>query len=243
MTVGHPKRLDAPEDFCQAAEELGIAFDPGDLERLGLFLGLVLDANRRFNLTAITKPDEAWCKHVLDSLTLLPYVIAAGAKRVIDVGSGAGLPGIPLAITMPQVHFRLLEATGKKAAFLEGLISGLALSNVEVINERAETIGHDHRNHRERYDLVVARAVGRMAVLLELTTPLVRVGGHVLAIKGRKAPQEIVEAKQALARLRCRVVEATRTRTGTIVSIEKTGHTPAGYPRRPGEPRRAPLGG
>ncbi len=242
MTVGHPKRLDAPEDFCREAEELGIAFDPGDLERLGLFLGLVLDANRRFNLTAITKPDEAWPKHILDSLTLLPYVIAAGAERVIDVGSGAGLPGIPLAITMPQVRFGLLEATRKKAAFLEGLISVLELSNVEVINERAETIGHDHHHHRERYDLVVARAVGRMAVLLELATPLARVGGHVLAIKGRKAPQEIVEAKQALARLRCRVVGTTRTRTGTIVSIKKIGHTPSNYPRRPGEPRRAPLG-
>ncbi len=242
MTLGHTKRIEAPEDFCREAEELGIAFDPGDLERLGLFLGRVLDANKRFNLTAITRPDEAWRKHILDSLTLLPYVIAAGAERVIDVGSGAGLPGIPLAITMPEVRFGLLEATGKKAAFLDRLMGALELSNVEVINERAETIGRDRRHHRERYDLVVARAVGRMAVLLELATPLVRVGGHVLAIKGRKAPQEIVEAKQALVLLRCRVVGTTRTRTGTIVSIEKTGHTPPGFPRRPGEPRRAPLG-
>ncbi|MCH8344686.1 MAG: 16S rRNA (guanine(527)-N(7))-methyltransferase RsmG [Planctomycetes bacterium] len=235
------KSLRSPDSFRRAAEAFGLDFEGGDLERLGSYLAMLLEANTCFNLTAITDPDGAWIKHIFDSLTLLPYIASAQATRVIDVGSGGGLPGVPLAIAIPAVQFTLLEATGKKADFLGDVAGTLGLPNVEVINDRAETLGHDP-HHREHYDVVVARAVGRLATLLELTVPLAGVGGHVLTIKGRKATQEISDAKQALHRLHCAVVETSRTPTGTIVVIKKLRRTPNRYPRRPGEPKRSPLG-
>lgn len=232
-----------PETFIEQAAALGIVFEAGDVERLGRFLSLLLEANRRFNLTAITDLQEAWPRHVLNSLGLVPYLAQTVAERVIDVGSGGGLPGLPLAIAMPQVAFCLLEATGKKARFLEETARALGLTNVSVVNDRAETVGQDRAHHREHYDAVVARAVGGLAVLLELTVPLARVGGHVLAIKGKRAECEIAEAKQALHLLHAQIVAADRTPTGTVIVIQKRRATPKRYPRRPGEPKRAPLGG
>ncbi len=233
--------LRPPDSFRSEADAFGLAFDGGDFEQLGSYLAMLLEANTRFNLTAITDPDGAWIKHIFDSLTLLGYIASAEATRVIDVGSGGGLPGVPLAIAMPAVQFTLLEATGKKADFLGDVAGTLGLSNVEVINDRAETLGRDP-HHREHYDVVVARAVGRLATLLELTVPLTKLGGHVLTIKGRKATEEISDAKQALHLLHCQVVDTAHTPTGTIVVIKKLSGTAKRYPRRPGEPKRAPLG-
>jgi 16S rRNA (guanine527-N7)-methyltransferase len=230
-----------PDTFVQQLESLGIVLEPGEPEKLATFLDLLLEANTRFNLTAITDRDEAWQRHIFDSLTLMPFLGQAGAKRVIDIGSGGGMPGIPLAIVMPSVAFTLVEATGKKAEFLREAAERLALTNVAVINERAETIGQDHKAHREQYDAVIARAVGKLSVLLELTVAFAKVGGHVLAIKGERAQDEIAEAKRALHTLHCEVVNTHRTPTGTIVVIEKLRNTPRMYPRRPGEPKRSPL--
>jgi 16S rRNA (guanine527-N7)-methyltransferase len=230
-----------PAAFLEAAERLGLLFEPGDLERLGRYLELLLEANERFNLTAVKDPDEAWMRHVLDSLTLLPYLATLDTGRVIDVGSGGGLPGLPLAVGLPDLHFTLLEATGKKANFLAETAAALDLDNVRVVSDRAETIGRDRADHRERYDAVVARAVGKLAVLLELAVPLVKVEGYVLAIKGQAAADEVKAARNALHRLHARVNDLLQTPTGTVVVIEKLRSTPKLYPRRPGEPKRAPL--
>lgn len=228
-------------EFLAAAEALGLAFDPGDLERLERYLGLLLEANQRFNLTAVIDPAQAWMRHLLDALTLVPILESCEAERVIDVGSGGGVPGIPLAIVRPSMAMTLLEATGKKAAFLEATAQALGLDNVTVLRERAETAGQDHRRWREQFDAVLARAVGPLPTLLELTLPLAKVGGLVLAIKGEKAPQEIEAAKQALHALHARVIESLRTPTGTIVVVEKERKTPRLYPRAAGEPKRKPL--
>lgn len=230
-----------PDTFLPRAESLGLAFEPGDLDRLARYLDLLLLANERFNLTAITDPSQAWTRHILDSLTLAPLIASADAKSVIDVGSGGGLPGIPLAITLRDVQFTLVEATGKKARFLEETIAALGLVNARVVNDRAETIGQDHHHHREQYDIVLARAVGRLPVLLELTVPLAKVGGLVLAMKGVQARQEIEEAKQALHLLHAHVIDVREAETGVIVVIEKQRKTPRVYPRAPGDPKRAPL--
>lgn len=245
-----------PQSFLAQAKSLNIAFDPGDLEKLGRYIALLLDANTRFNLTAITKPEEVWTRHILDSLTLVPLIESSGAGvsplqpnggtgvspvQVIDIGSGGGLPGIPLAIVLPHIRFTLLEATGKKARFLQDTAQQLGLNNVTVICDRAETVGQDHKQFRELFDIVIARAVGKLPVLLELTVPFAKVGGHVLAMKGEKASEEIIEAKQALYLLHAQVVERISAATGTIVVIEKQRKTPRIYPRRPGEPKRAPL--
>ncbi|HRP62829.1 MAG TPA: 16S rRNA (guanine(527)-N(7))-methyltransferase RsmG [Phycisphaerales bacterium] len=230
-----------PPIFLEHAAALSIAFEPGDLDRLGVFLDLLLEANTRFNLTTVTDPAEAWIRHILDSLSLLSVIASAEPKTIMDVGSGGGLPGIPLAIVLPHVQFTLLEATGKKATFLQEVVHEMGLTNVQVVNDRAETVGCDREHYREKYDMVTSRAVGRLAVLLELTSPFARAGGHVVAIKGEKAQEEIEEAKGALHRLHCQVAETIRTATNTIVVIEKLRPTPKMYPRRPGEPKRVPL--
>jgi len=233
--------LSPPDRFRRRAAAQDIEFEPGDLERLGLFLALLLEANRTMNLTGITDPEQVWDRHVLDALALLPMLVSCDAERVIDIGSGGGVPGLPLAIVLPQLQFTLLEATGKKAQFLEQAADRLELSNVHVLSERAETAGRDRQHHREMYDAATVRAVGHLSVVAELAVPLVRVGGFVFAVKGEKAPQEVVEAKQALHLLHARVTQQVRSDTGTIVAIEKLRRTPKLYPRKPGEPKRAPL--
>lgn len=230
-----------PPDVVAALAAQGIELEAGDAERLRGYLRALLEANQRFNLTAVTDAAEAWVRHVQDSLTLVPFLASAGAKRVIDVGSGGGLPGLPLAVAMPDLEFTLLESTGKKAAFLSDTARALGCANVRVVNERAEVAGQDHHVHRAKYDVAVSRAVGRLNVLAELTVPFVREGGSVLCIKGAQAPEEVAEAKQALYRLHAQVADLVRTPTGTVVVIEKVRATPRSYPRSPGEPKRRPL--
>lgn len=234
--------LKPPREFFKVIESLELEFDPGDLERLGLYLALLLETNRQFNLTGITDPDEAWVRHIADSLALVPFIAGADAARVIDIGSGGGVPGLPLAIALPEAQFTLVESTGKKASFLEATVQRLGLLNVAVINDRAETLGQDLHRHREQYDFAIARALGKLPVLLELTVPFVKIEGLVLAIKGEQAATEIENAKQALYQLHCHVVDTVRTDTGTICVIQKQRKTPRLYPRKPGEPKRMPLG-
>lgn len=253
--------LVAPGAFLEAAQTFGIEFEPGDVERLGRFLAMLLAANQRANLTSITDPDEAWRKHILDSLTLMPVLaeLPEGGK-IIDVGTGGGLPGLPLAITMPHLKFTLLEATGKKVEFLTQAIAALGLANARALQGRAEELGQDRgqrdkaggrgEGHRERYDAAIARAVGPLSVLLELAVPLAKApdfetgepSGVLAFIKGEKAEAELLEAAEAIKQLRA-VHEATiPTPTGRIVVMTKAGQTPRTYPRGDGEPKRAPIG-
>jgi 16S rRNA (guanine527-N7)-methyltransferase len=228
-------------EFLEAAADFGIAFEDQDLPRLARYLGLLLDANTRFNLTAITDPGEAWMRHIFDSLTLLgPLSELPEGALVADVGSGGGAPAIPLAIVMPGARFTLIESTGKKAQFLRETIAALALRNAAVIDKRAEEAGQE-RATRERFDAVTARAVGRINVVAELCAPLAKVGGVVLLIKGAKAQEELDEAQTALHRLHLAPAGIIQTPTGRIVAREKQRPTPRMYPRRPGEPKRDPL--
>ncbi len=251
--------------FHEALTRLGVACDPAEITLLGRYLAFLRQANERFNVTAITDEPSMWIRHVADSLSLLPVIASLqdaedaepGADAdaaslpphppgtpwtLLDVGTGGGLPGIPLAICLPDVQVTLLEATGKKVRFLEAAVAALGLGNVRVVQGRAEDLGRDRVQHRERYDVVCSRAVGLLATLVELTVPFARVGGMVLAIKGERAAEEVVEAKQALYALHAHALESIRTETGTIVPIRKMRITPKIYPRRPGEPKRVPLG-
>ncbi len=220
---------------------------------------MLLEANKAFNLTAIRDPDEAWSRHILDSLTLLgvlaeikaPEGEGGASVRIIDVGTGGGLPGIPLAIVRPDVSVTLLDATAKKCAFLEHVTREMGLTNVEVVCARAEVAGQDRGErtatgrvggHRDAYDLVAARAVGRVATLSELTAGLARVGGLIALIKGEKAAEELEEARGALHLLHLAHAGTVQTGTGRIVVLEKLRATPKSYPRRDGEAKRAPLG-
>lgn len=230
------------EEFLRACAEGGIEFEPGEIEKLGTFLALLLDANQSINLTAITEPAEMWTRHIFDSLTLLPMLseLPDGA-HVADLGSGGGAPAIPLAIVMPAQKFTLVEATGKKAAFLTDVAAALGLENIGVVADRAETVGQDRRGHRAKYDCVTARALGRLAVVVELAAPLLKVGGVGLFIKGAQAEEELREAQGAMKTLALSLAGVHQTPTGRVIALEKTAPTARTYPRRPGEPARSPL--
>jgi 16S rRNA (guanine527-N7)-methyltransferase len=259
-----PKRVDVvvapastpiapPDDFVARASAIGVEFEPGDLDRLGKYLAELLNANEAVNLTAVKEPAEAWTRHILDSLTLMaPLADLPDGSMIIDVGSGGGLPGIPLAICCPQFSFTLLEATGKKAQFLRQVIQHLQISNARVLEARAETAAHDRgtRDHagarsngqRESYDAAIARAVGRLATLAELVVPFVKINGRALLIKGKAADEELTEATEALRMLNAVHIATLDTPTGRIVALEKRVATPKLYPRADGEPKRSPLG-
>lgn len=217
------------------------------LGTLSRYLDRLLDANRHFNLTGIRQLDEAWQRHVIDSLTLLAFLedVAADAK-LIDVGSGGGVPGIPVAVARPDLHVTLLEATGKKAAFCQQCVDELPLPNVRVIPQRAESIGQQH-GHRQAYDVAVCRAIGSMRELLEYTLPMLRVGGRLLAMKGPKAKDELEQSADAMAILGggdLGVYDAYPSgfeQGSVIVVITKASATPRQYPRTPGTARRLPL--
>ncbi len=210
------------------------------------YAALLLEWNAHTNLTAITDPLEIEVKHFLDSLTLLRAMRPAAGTRVVDVGSGAGFPGVPLKIVFPHISLTLVEATGKKAAFLEHLARELKLRDVKVVNCRAEECGQDAA-HRERYDLALARAVAAMPTLVEYLLPLCRVGGQCVAYKGEHAPQEAAQAENALRVLGGRLRQLVPVElpgvaeTRYLVVIDKTAATPDKYPRRPGVPAKRPL--
>lgn len=229
-----------------------MGFDEPELLSLGRFLAMLMHANTRMNLTSVREADEAWDKHIFDSLTLIPLLAELDDNStIIDIGSGGGLPGIPLAIALPNLRFTLMDATKKKCDYLEQVASALGLSNVRVICSRAESLGQDRGEktatgradaHREHYDIAMARGVGQIPMLAEITVPLVKIGGLVLMTKGQRAEEELTDAKQALHLLHAAHAGTVETPTGRVVVIEKLRRTPRDYPRRDGEPKRAPLG-
>jgi 16S rRNA (guanine527-N7)-methyltransferase len=231
-----------PDDFLSRADQAGISFEPGDVERLGFYLGYLLDANERMNLTGIRDAGEAWTRHILDALTLLaPLSELADGAAIVDIGSGGGVPGIPLAIVLPGVRFSLLEATTKKAHFLTQVAAKLDLGNVEVLNDRAEQAAAEGSIHRARFDAVVARAVGPLRVVAELAVPFGKVGALILLVKGERADEELSDARRALHSLHTTHAGTIETPTGRIVVLEKRRQTPRMYPRKVGDPKRSPL--
>jgi len=235
--------LSPPARFYDAIEALQLDLPATVAPACGEYLARLLEANRRFNLTAVREADEAWMRHVLDALSLVPFV--GEVKSLVDVGSGGGLPGLVLAIALPGVKVTLIEATGKKARFLESTAQAMGLGNVAVVAERAETVGRDAA-HREKYDAATGRAIGPLRVMLELTLPLVRVGGWVIAPKGAQAEAELREAGDALMLLGAGEVEVYDALPGVVddavaVMVQKAQPTPSEYPRRPGVPKHEPL--
>jgi 16S rRNA (guanine527-N7)-methyltransferase len=231
--------------LAAGARALGLDLTPAQLDLFARYQAILLDWNTRINLTAIAAPEDVQRKHFLDSLTCLA-VLPPGPLRLIDVGSGAGFPGLPLILARPELSVVLLEATGKKAKFLEHVVAELGLAGVRIVNARAEEAGQD-RVERERYDWAVARAVAPLPELAEYLLPLVRVGGFALAQKGRDAAAEAAGAARALKRLGGRLAEVRRVFVPglederALIVVEKVTPTPKQYPRRPGEPRKNPL--
>jgi 16S rRNA (guanine527-N7)-methyltransferase len=219
---------------------------PADfMDRCERYVALLLAANTRLNLTRVTQPAEVARLHLLDALAALPLIDAWGPRRAVDLGSGGGVPGIPLALARPDVTWLLVDSVGKKAAALRSFVADLGLHNVTVAAERAETLGRDPA-HREHYDFVAARACAPLPVLAELALPLIRPGGRLLAWKGQVAGSDELARGAAAAELLGGgepSVHASLPALGdhTLVEVPKLGPTPDRFPRRPGLPARRPL--
>jgi 16S rRNA (guanine527-N7)-methyltransferase len=220
---------------------------PGFADAAQHYVALLLDANARLNLTRVVEPEAVARLHLLDALAALPFMEALAPSRAVDVGSGGGVPGIPLALARPDVRWILADSVAKKADVLRGFAETLGLRNVTVVAERAEALGQS-ATHRERHDLVTARACAALPVLAELTLPLLRRGGQLLAWQGplTAEDEEVRRGRAAVGRLGGgppRIVPSLPGLGGhTFVLVEKVSATPARYPRRPGEPSRRPLG-
>lgn len=231
--------------LTDGAHELGLDLTTEQLDRFSRLADRLIEWNARFNLTTIIEPRDIVIKHFLDSLSIM-RAIPAQAKRIIDVGAGAGLPGFPIKIARPDVSLVLVEATRKKCEFLEAMIKELKIYNVFVVNARAEDVGRDP-DHREYYDVAVARAVADLPVLAEYLLPLVKVGGVAVAQKSKKVDEEIERADTAillLGGLDAEVIPVTvpgLSDERNLVVIEKIVATPDDYPRRVGVPSKTPL--
>ncbi|MGB9612888.1 MAG: 16S rRNA (guanine(527)-N(7))-methyltransferase RsmG [Candidatus Margulisiibacteriota bacterium] len=202
-----------------------------------IYLNELLEWNKKFNLTSIVDPEEIRKKHFEDSLLLLE-VIDLSNQSVVDIGTGAGFPGIPLKIVRPEIKLTLLEATKKKVEFLKHLVSTLALQKVEVVWTRAEDYA---KEKREAFDIALSRAVARLNILSEYCLPLVKVGGIFVAYKEEKVEDEIKEAETAIEILGGKLKEVKRFPLRSLVIIDKIKPTPAKYPRRAGMAKKRPL--
>ena len=228
------------------AHDLGLKLTTEQLEAFQIYYQELMAWNQRVNLTAITDYEETQIKHFLDSLTCLLVLPGEEKLSIVDIGTGAGFPGLPLKIARPTWRLTLLESVGKKAAFLRHLVERLGLEGVAVVKGRAEEVGHDPA-HRARYDVALARAVAELPVLVEYALPLCRMGGLFVAQKGARIEEEVEGARGALEILGGRLKEIRPLRLPTLdeprhlVIVEKVAPTPERYPRRPGIPAKRPL--
>jgi len=236
--------------LIEGAGKLGIKLTTRQVKQFELYYQELIEWNKKINLTAITDYSSVQVKHFLDSLTITLALSEEEAAspdfRIVDVGTGAGFPGVPLRILFPGPRLLLVEPTTKKTAFLHHIIRILELQNVEVLNSRAEEAAHLPAC-REQYDLVLSRAVALLPTLVELTLPFCRIGGRFIAQKKGEIDQEIARAKNAISVMgggldqtkKMELDEFTDARY--LVIIDKISSTPNTYPRRPGVPKRRPL--
>ena len=228
------------ETLAAGLPGLGIAL-PENIQRdLCRFGQAVVEQNQVMNLTAITEPAQVAKLHLLDSLSLLTLEDLKH-KKMIDVGCGAGFPGVPVKIACPQVQLTLLDSLGKRMNWLSEILPALGVE-AECVTGRAEEVV---AQRREQYDIATSRAVARLNILLELTAPYVKVGGKVLAMKGTAAQEELEEAKNAIKRLGLKlekIVEFPVDGTAhTVIVLKKVAPTPAQYPRRYAKIKQSPL--
>ncbi len=236
------------EKLKYGAKKLGINLTDEQLEKFETYYRELIDWNKKVNLTSITEYEDVQTKHFLDSLSVFTVIQPSGVRslRVIDIGTGAGLPGIPLKIVSPGIDLTLLEATAKKARFLEHLIGRLGLDRVAIATGRAEEIAHDNR-YREKFDLALARALASLPVLVELALPFCEVGGCCIAQKKGDIEGEVAQALKAIEVMGGKLREIKPVELAglddkrCLIIIDKERSTPPEYPRRPGRPAKRPI--
>lgn len=227
------------------AEQLEINLTSDMLSKFEIFYNMLLETNKTMNLTAITEMHEVVLKHFIDSIALLNYIELSN-KTVIDVGTGAGFPGIPLAILFPDTKFVLMDSLQKRLKFIDSVVDACDMKNVSTIHGRAEDLGHDV-NYREKFDICVSRAVAALPVLLELCSPFVKVNGLFISYKSELLKEELQQSEKALSILRCELMkqydytipDSDFYRVYAV--FKKNGALQKKYPRQAGKPKKNPL--
>ena len=221
-----------------------ISLQPDQLEQLGRYSELLVEWNQKMNLTAITDPKEMAEKHFLDSVLAARYFDFSSAQSLIDVGTGAGFPGIPLKILYPQLQVVLLDSLRKRVDFLQGIVDNLKLSSVEAVHGRAEELGRGAR-FRESFDVCVSRAVANLSTLSEYCTPFLKTGGVFISYKSGTADEEAEKAAGAIKKLGCRRMKTEKYSLGeagrSLIFIERAERLGSQYPRKAGIPAKKPL--
>lgn len=232
---------DFKKDFCLYFEE---EIDDNKIQKFYDYMNLLVEWNKKINLTAITEEKDIILKHFVDSLTVLKYI--KENKSIVDVGTGAGFPGIPLAIMNDSLKITLVDSLNKRINFLNEVCSKIKLKNTKAIHSRAEEFGQDN-NYRESYDIAISRAVSNLTVLAEYLLPLVKVGGKIICMKGPDIEEELKQAKSAIDILggkfeRCDNFCLPKSDISrNIIIINKIKETPKKYPRKAGTPAKTPL--
>lgn len=230
----------------KALESMQLECSDDVMEKFNSYMLGVLDWNEKVNLTTITDPQEFVVKHFIDSIICTDYPEYEDAGKIIDVGTGAGFPGVPLAIVSPEKEFILMDSLNKRLKIIDALCLDAGIGNVTTVHARAEELAKN-KAHREQYDLCVSRAVANMAVLAEYCLPFIKPGGFLLAYKGPDAEAEVLEASRALSTLGGKVEEIREGNLKEfgidhkVVVIKKVKNTPSKFPRKAGTPAKEPL--
>ena len=234
--------LEFNNSLIEKANCIGIEISQENAKQFYKYMKLLLEWNEKMNLTAITDPEEIILKHFVDSLTIMPYL--SNANTILDVGTGAGFPGLPLKILEDNKEFTLLDSLNKRITFLQNVISELELKNIQAIHGRAEEY---ISQKRESYDIVTSRAVAKLNVLIEYMLPFVKVGGRCICMKSFEIEGELKEAKKAIEILGGKIEKVDEITLPTtdikrkIVIIKKIKNTPNKYPRKAGTPAKEPI--
>ena len=232
------------EKLITSVDALGITLSEMQLKQFYTYMNLLIDWNKKINLTAIVEPNEIILKHFVDSLTILKYI--SDGTKIIDVGTGAGFPGIPLKIAKPSIEIVLLDSLQKRINFLEEVIKQLHIEKIKTIHSRVEDFGKDQK-YREKFDMATSRAVANLSTLSEYLLPLVKVGGKVISMKGSFIGEELENSKNALNILGGKIEKIEKLNlpnsdmNRNILIINKIKNTPNKYPRKAGEPSKKPL--
>lgn len=227
-------------------EEYGINLSEIQIEQFMKYKNILQEWNKKINLTAITEDDEIIKKHFIDSISVVKSRIINDGVSIIDVGTGAGFPGIPIKIIMPSVKVILLDSLNKRINFLNEVIRELGLNNIETIHGRAEEMARDEK-YREKFDVAIARAVANLTVLSEYCIPYVKLGGHFISMKGPSADEEIQQSKNAIGTLGGKLKEIVETKildeeiNHKLIIVEKIKNTDEKYPRKAGQIEKKPL--
>lgn len=238
--------MDERQMLLEGASALGVALDEKQIEAFMLYKKLLLEWNEKMNLTAITDDIEVITKHFLDCLTINKALDMDKVNTLIDIGTGAGFPGLVIKIAFPHINITLVDSLKKRLNFLEEVINQLQLKKVTCIHARAENLGKQ-KQYREGFDVCASRAVAHLSVLSEYTIPFIKVGGYLIALKGQKLDEELIQGKKAMDLLGAKlqeVVDAAVPFTDlchSIAKIKKIRPTSLKYPRKAGEPSKAPL--